>query len=952
MRTPFARPLPHLLVVGVLILTGLLVLPVTRPAPAEAADLPAGFRDYSVLTNLNKPTAVEFAADGKVVIAEKSGTIKVFNDLKDSTPEATYSQLRTNVHNYWDRGLLGFKLHPSWPANPNIYALYAHDAAIGGTAPRWGTANAADDNCPAPPGGTDDGCVISGRLSKLTLSGANLTEQVLIEDWCQQYPSHSIGGLAFGADGQLYVSGGDGASFNWTDYGQDGSPVNPCGDPPGPPGTVLTPPTAQGGALRSQDLRTTGDPTSLDGAILRVNPDTGAASAGNPNAASSDLNARRIVAHGLRNPFRITVRPGTNEVFIGDVGWNTWEELDRTVGDDATVDNFGWPCYEGSGRQGGYDGANLTLCENLYTAGAGAVTAPVVAWQHGQPNGTSDACGLGGGSSAAGLAFYPASGTFPGTYDGALFFTDFSRDCMWVMRAGVGGQPDPATRTSFATVNNPVDVKVGPDGDLYYLDLDGGMLRRIGYSAGNQAPVARIVASPTSGNPPLAVSFDGATSTDADPGDTRAYAWDLDDDGAFDDGTAATASFTYTTTGAKTARLRVTDSFGATDIATVTIQVGSSAPVPSITTPSGSPVAAVGSTVSFSGSATDPQQGTLPASALSWSADVLHCSTPEACHRHPGIFSRPGVASGSFTMPDHEPEAHVELRLTATDADGNSTTTTKRIDFRTTNVTLASSPAGVPLTFNGTAATAPFTKVAFTGGRVSVSAPATATVNGQTYNFASWSDGGAAAHDVTVPSAATTLTATYTPAGPGPGTTLLSDDFEDGNANGWSRQSGSWSVCRPASGASREYCVTSTSTALSLTGTTSWSNYSVQAAVRQPTAGNSRSAAVLGRVRDASHWYELSLKQVSGQRRWVLAERNGSSTTTLAQGAYAWTTGTYYHLRLDMTGSTLTASVAVGGNGTFTTLGTATDTSYPSGRIGLRSAGTRASFDTVKVIQR
>ena len=183
MRTPFARPLPHLLVVGVLILTGLLVLPVTRPAPAEAADLPAGFRDYSVLTNLNKPTAVEFAADGKVVIAEKSGTIKVFNDLKDSTPEATYSQLRTNVHNYWDRGLLGFKLHPSWPANPNIYALYAHDAAIGGTAPRWGTANAADDNCPAPPGGTDDGCVISGRLSKLTLSGANLTEQVLIEDW-------------------------------------------------------------------------------------------------------------------------------------------------------------------------------------------------------------------------------------------------------------------------------------------------------------------------------------------------------------------------------------------------------------------------------------------------------------------------------------------------------------------------------------------------------------------------------------------------------------------------------------------------------------------------------------------------------------------------------------------------------------------------------------------------
>ena len=100
--------------------------------------------------------------------------------------------------------------------------------------------------------------MISGRLSRLQAAGDVMTgaEQVLIEDWCQQYPSHSVGALAFGADGALYVTGGDGASFNFTDYGQDGSPVNPCGDPPGAPGTALTPPTAEGGALRSQDLRT------------------------------------------------------------------------------------------------------------------------------------------------------------------------------------------------------------------------------------------------------------------------------------------------------------------------------------------------------------------------------------------------------------------------------------------------------------------------------------------------------------------------------------------------------------------------------------------------------------------------------------------------------------------------------------------------------------------------
>jgi hypothetical protein len=103
---------------------------------------------------------------------------------------------------------------------------------------------------------------------------------VLINDWCQQYPSHSIGSLAFGADGALYVSGGDRASFNFADWGQDGNPLNPCGDPPGRPGDALTPPSAEGGALRSQDLRTPLDPnstildpTTFDGAILRVNPE-------------------------------------------------------------------------------------------------------------------------------------------------------------------------------------------------------------------------------------------------------------------------------------------------------------------------------------------------------------------------------------------------------------------------------------------------------------------------------------------------------------------------------------------------------------------------------------------------------------------------------------------------------------------------------------------------------
>ncbi len=72
----------------------------------------------------------------------------------------------------------------------------------------------------------------------------------------------------------------------------------------------------------------------------------------NPLVGSSDPNARRIVAYGFRNPFRITVRPGTSEIWVGDVGWNTWEEINRLGSPiDPVVDNFGWPCYEGTGRQ-------------------------------------------------------------------------------------------------------------------------------------------------------------------------------------------------------------------------------------------------------------------------------------------------------------------------------------------------------------------------------------------------------------------------------------------------------------------------------------------------------------------------------------------------------------------------------------------------------------------------
>ena len=100
---------------------------------------------------------MRFSPDGRVFVAEKSGLIKVFSGLSDTTPEI-YRGPAPQVHDYWDRGLLGMALAPDFPTDGSIYVLYTHDAPIGGTAPRY------NDACADP---TGNGCVVSGRLSRL-----------------------------------------------------------------------------------------------------------------------------------------------------------------------------------------------------------------------------------------------------------------------------------------------------------------------------------------------------------------------------------------------------------------------------------------------------------------------------------------------------------------------------------------------------------------------------------------------------------------------------------------------------------------------------------------------------------------------------------------------------------------------------------------------------------------
>jgi glucose/arabinose dehydrogenase len=757
---PHRRPALALLLALTLIV---IALPLAETA-AAAPTPPPNFQVTPVFTGLKNPTDFAFANDGRVFVAEKAGLVKVFDNLDDTTA-TTFADLQTKVYKGPnDHGILGITLDPQFTAGrPYVYVLYTYDAPIGGTAPRW------NDICPDPPGSGTNGCIVSGRLSRLQAGGNQIigNEHVLVEEWCQQFTSHSIGALAFGQDGALYASAGEGAHTGAGDYGQRGLlgvvdgrdygpyPLNPCDDPPTGIGGTQSPPTAEGGALRAQDLRTSGDPASLDGTIIRVDPDTGAGLPDNPLAGSADANARRVVAYGLRNPFRFTIRPAANEIWVGDVGWGRTEEIDRISNPTASVANFGWPCYEGASRQSAYDGMNLDVCEQLY-AQPNAAVAPYYEYAHRMSMVPGDGCSptVACDSAITGLAFY-AGGSYPTLYDGALFFADYARNAIFVMPKGQDGLPAPALVAPFITdVNNPVSLKIGPNGDLFYADISG-TIYRVRYFAGNQPPIAVLQASPISGAPPLAVDFDGAGSSDPD-GDPLTYAWDLDGDGQYDDSSASQPSYTYTQSGSYIVRLKVTDDKGAFGTASTTITAGNTPPTAVIDTPGASLRWRVGDTLAFSGHASDAEQGTLPGASLEWTIVLHHCYTPADCHEH--MVEELSGAGGSFAAPDHENLPAIELRLTATDAGGLSDSASVLLSPRTTTLALRSNPTGLAITLDDEDVSTPHQQTVVAGSAHTMIAPQIQAHR----SFISWTDANTQTlRTILIGTAPMTYTATY-----------------------------------------------------------------------------------------------------------------------------------------------------------------------------------------------
>jgi hypothetical protein len=154
-------------------------------ASPKKTSLPAGFHDSVVFRGLDRPDAIRFASDGRVFVAEQGGKILVYKNIH-SKKGVVFADLSREVNSFWERGLLGLALAPGFPRVPYVYVLYTRDAIPGGKVPRW------HDVCPTPPGYLVDGCVVTGTLSRLRARGDRMVgkEQVLIQGWCQQFPTH------------------------------------------------------------------------------------------------------------------------------------------------------------------------------------------------------------------------------------------------------------------------------------------------------------------------------------------------------------------------------------------------------------------------------------------------------------------------------------------------------------------------------------------------------------------------------------------------------------------------------------------------------------------------------------------------------------------------------------------------------------------------------------------
>jgi glucose/arabinose dehydrogenase len=376
-----------------------------QPSPSSAVSSasPAGRFDATkvavafdeVVTGLSAPLAVVNAHDGsgRIFVAQQGGQIRIVRE--NSLVAAPFVDLSDEISSGGERGLLGVAFHPRFPTDPRVFVDY--------TDPGGDTRVASFTVDPAHPDAID-------RSSERRILSVK-----------QPYANHNGGALAFGPDGMLYISLGDGGSG---------------GDPQG----------------NGQSL------TTLLAKILRIDVDHPPADraygipADNPYADAASGRRPEIWLTGLRNPWRMSFDRATGDLWIGDVGQNAWEEVDVQRAGVPGGTNFGWNRMEGT---------------HCYQPSSGCaspdLTLPVAEYGHDQ------GCTVIGG--------VVDRGTTQRALTGGYLFADYCSGRVWAI--------DPSTNdTRKPTVVAETDhsfAAFGEDeaGDVYAVDIGAGSLLRV-----------------------------------------------------------------------------------------------------------------------------------------------------------------------------------------------------------------------------------------------------------------------------------------------------------------------------------------------------------------------------------------------------------------------------------------------------------------------------------------
>ncbi|RZJ66009.1 MAG: carbohydrate-binding protein [Flavobacterium sp.] len=464
----------------------------------------------------------------------------------------------------------------------------------------------------------------------------------------------------------------------------------------------------------SQNNQNSQNLDTYKGKILRITED-GLPAPGNPFYGSGSVQRQSIWVYGFRNPWRLVPNAVANKLFVLDVG-TSWEEVNEIS--NPAIRNYGW------GHPQGGDGiqTETTLFTNpIFTYATGSI----------------------GNALTNGVLYNPSVIRYP-DLNNKFVIKDYVR--AEIRQFDWTQQPNPPSTVVYTTPHQfALGMMVGNDGYIYYCSYgNNGDLIKLNYT---QETAPTIVNQPVSltvmeTNPAsFTVDVSGAGQID--------YQWQF---GGEDIAGANSATYTIpavTMANAGNYTCVVTNAFGSvtSNTAVLTVTPFSNVPTVDIVLPLPTLTWNADDVINFSATATDIEDGNLPASAFSWSIDLFHEDIPGAGHSHPGA-SPQGVSSGTFVASNQgEKTPNVWYRFTVTVTDSNGLTATDFVDVHPNliNVTADSSPTGLTLELNQVTGVAPTSRQGVANANLqTLNAPTPQFVGNTRYDFDHWQHGGAA----------------------------------------------------------------------------------------------------------------------------------------------------------------------------------------------------------------